>query len=210
MLNRNILLRLAAVLIAALFGLRLTIEPAAAAQFDFGALEPSTLFVQAAAGDQRTQSYVGGATWDWNWDKQYSFMTATGYFEAAGGRWSTRDSGVTSSTWATQVGVTPVIRLHPAARFSSWFAELGVGANYIVPLYRTDHKRFSTEFNFGVTLRSGVNLVNAGSTSWPCVRSTFPMRASNTPTPARTSYNCAMHINCGDIPSEREALGMAQ
>ena len=149
MLNRNILLRLAAVLIAALFGLRLTIEPAAAAQFDFGALEPSTLFVQAAAGDQRTQSYVGGATWDWNWDKQYSFMTATGYFEAAGGRWSTRDSGVTSSTWATQVGVTPVIRLHPAARFSSWFAELGVGANYIVPLYRTDHKRFSTEFNFG-------------------------------------------------------------
>jgi len=149
MLNRNILLRLAGAMIAALFGLRFTIAPADAAQFDFGALEPSTLFFQAAAGDQRTQSYVGGATWDWNWHKRYSFLTASGYFEAAGGRWTTRDRGVTSSTWATQVDVTPVIRLQPAARFSSWFAELGVGVNYIIPLYRTDHKRFSTEFNFG-------------------------------------------------------------
>jgi lipid A 3-O-deacylase len=30
-----------------------------------------------------------------------------------------------------------------------WFSEIGVGANYIVPLYRTGHKLFSTEFNFG-------------------------------------------------------------
>jgi lipid A 3-O-deacylase len=149
MLNRHILLRLTGAMIAAFLGLRFAIAPADAAQLDSWALEPSMLFFQAAAGDQRTQSYAGGATWDWSWNKQYSFMTASGYFEAAGGRWTTRDRRVTSSTWATQVDVTPVIRLQPAARFSCWFAELGVGANYIIPLYRTDHKRFSTEFNFG-------------------------------------------------------------
>jgi hypothetical protein len=47
------------------------------------------------------------------------------------------------------VGLTPVIRLQPAGRPSRWFAEIGVGANYIVPLYRTGHKQFSTKFNFG-------------------------------------------------------------
>jgi lipid A 3-O-deacylase len=155
MLNRHILSRLAAVPITVFFSMRFAITPADAAQLDLGALEPSTLFAQAAAGDQRTQSYVGGATWDWTWHKQYSFMTASGYFEAAGGRWSTRDKGVTNSTWATQVGVTPVIRLQPTGRFSRWFAELGVGANYIIPLYQTDHKRFSTEFNFGDDIAIG-------------------------------------------------------
>jgi lipid A 3-O-deacylase len=80
---------------------------------------------------------------------KYSLLTASGYFEADVGRWTTDDRGVNSSTWATQVGLTPVIRLQPAGAMSHWFAEIGVGANYIVPLYRTGHKRFSTEFNFG-------------------------------------------------------------
>jgi lipid A 3-O-deacylase len=34
----------------------------------------------------------------------------------------------------------------------TWGAPLGTGtgaANYIVPLFQTNHKRFSTEFNFG-------------------------------------------------------------
>ena len=76
-------------------------------------------------------------------------MTVSGYFEADIGRWTTDDRGVSSSTWATQVGLTPVIRLQSSAAMSHWFAEVGVGANYILPLYRTGHKRFSTEFNFG-------------------------------------------------------------
>jgi hypothetical protein len=137
-------------------------------------------------------------------------MTAAGYFEVAGGRWSTRDSGVTSSTWATKVDVTPVIRLYPAARFRSWFAELGVGANYIAPLYRTDHKRFSTEFNFGDVFTIGRQFGEHRQHELILRVEHFPMRASSTPTPAITSYNYAMHIDCGDIPSEREALGMAR
>jgi lipid A 3-O-deacylase len=149
MLNRTILLRLYGALIGIALALRLAIAPASAAQFDFAALEPSTLFIQAGVGDQRTQAYMGGATWDGSWRKHYSFLTVSGYFEAALGRWTAREGGISSSAWATQIGLTPVIRLQPSGIGHDWFAELGVGANYIVPLYRTDHKRFSTEFNFG-------------------------------------------------------------
>jgi lipid A 3-O-deacylase len=155
MLNRPMLWRLYGALIGTALALRLTIAPANAAQFDFAALEPSTLFIQAGIGDQRTQAYMGGATWDGNWHKQYSFLTVSGYFEAAAGRWTTREGAISSSAWATQIGLTPVIRLQPSGREHDWFAELGVGANYIVPLYQTDHKRFSTEFNFGDHLAIG-------------------------------------------------------
>jgi lipid A 3-O-deacylase len=48
-----------------------------------------------------------------------------------------------------QVGLTPVLRLRPAGAAADWFAEIGVGVNYILPLYRSGLKRFSTEFNFG-------------------------------------------------------------
>jgi lipid A 3-O-deacylase len=149
MLNRTTLLRLNRTLIGTVLALRLTIAPASAAQFGLAALEPSTLFIQAGVGDQRTEAYMGGATWDGNWHKQYSFLTVSGYLEAALGRWTTREGGISSSSWATQIGLTPVIRLRPSGHEQDWFAELGVGANYIIPLYRTDHKRFSTEFNFG-------------------------------------------------------------
>jgi len=146
MLNRNTLLRLDAVLIAAMVSLRCTSALADGGRFGLEALEPTTVFVQAGAGDEWTEAYVAGATWDCHWREQYSFITASGYFEAAAGRWSTRVGGITTSAWATQVGLTPVIRLQPSGRQNNWFAELGVGANYIVPLFQ--NKRCSTEFNF--------------------------------------------------------------
>jgi lipid A 3-O-deacylase len=136
-------------LLVALLGMSLVAPRVHAAQFDLGALQPSSLFIQAGIGDQDTRAYVAGATWDWQWRRHYSALTASGYFEADIGRWTTDDHGVNRSAWATQVGVTPVIRLQPVALANRWFGEIGVGANYIVPLYRTNHKRFSTEFNFG-------------------------------------------------------------
>jgi lipid A 3-O-deacylase len=145
MLKRTFLLRLDGAVIGAALTLHSIVAAATAAPFGLGALEPSTLFIQAGAGDQTTQAYMGGATWHVPWRKQYSLFVVSGYFEAAIGRWTTRDS----SAWATQLGLTPVIRLRPSGHARDWFAELGVGANYIVPLYKTDHKRFSTEFNFG-------------------------------------------------------------
>jgi lipid A 3-O-deacylase len=72
-----------------------------------------------------------------------------GYFEADVGRWTTDNRGVSSSSWVTQVGLTPVLRLRPPGETNRWFMELGVGANFIVPIYQSQDKRFSTQFNLG-------------------------------------------------------------
>ena len=120
-----------------------------AAQSVFDDLIPSTAFVQAGIGDQSTRAYIAGLTWDWNWRQHYGFGTLSGYFDADFGRWTTDRNGVEGYAWMTQVGLTPVLRLRPAGAAANWFAEIGVGVNYILPLYRSGTKRFSTEFNFG-------------------------------------------------------------
>jgi hypothetical protein len=112
-------------------------------------ITPSTLFVQAGVGDNRTTAYLAGATWEWNWQHRLFGTTVTGYVDADFGRWTTRQAQSERSTWATQIGITPVIRAEPTGRWSCWFAEVGVGPNYIIPLFRSERKRFSTEFNFG-------------------------------------------------------------
>lgn len=118
-------------------------------------LIPSGVFTQAGFGESSTDAYVVGAIWDWNWQREFSFGRVTGYSDASFGRWSTNAEGIKGSTWATQVGVTPVLRLQPASWAPSWFIEAGVGANFILPIYRNDEKRFSTEFNFGDHLGVG-------------------------------------------------------
>jgi lipid A 3-O-deacylase len=120
-----------------------------AAQSFVDDLIPSSIFVQAGIGDQSTRAYIGGLTWDWNWRQHYGFGTLSGYFDADFGRWTTDRNGFEGYAWMTQVGLTPVLRLRPAGPAADWFAEIGVGVNYILPLYRSGSKRFSTEFNFG-------------------------------------------------------------
>lgn len=115
---------------------------------------PSTVFVQAGVGDESTRAYVAGATWDLPWRHQYRYALLSGYFEADFGRWTVEHQGVTSSSWATQLGLTPVLRLRHDAD-SPWFAELAVGGNYILPLFQSGSKRFSTKFNFGDHLAIG-------------------------------------------------------
>jgi hypothetical protein len=116
---------------------------------------PSGVFAQAGFGENNTNAYVIGAVWNWQWQKQYGVGTVTGFSEASFGRWATDSGGVKGSAWATQIGLTPVIRLRPAAFEQPWFIEIGVGANVILPIYRSEEKRFSTEFNFGDHLSVG-------------------------------------------------------
>jgi len=130
---------------------------ALAAQVVVNDLIPSTVFVQAGVGDKSTRAYIGGVTWDWKWRRQYGLGTLSGYFEAAFGRWTTDQNGVKGYAWMTQVGLTPVLRLRPAGSAADWFAEIGVGPNYILPLYRSGTKRFSSEFNFGDHVAIGRN-----------------------------------------------------
>jgi lipid A 3-O-deacylase len=56
---------------------------------------------------------------------------------------------VRSSAWVTQAGVTPVVRWHPPSWGGDWYVEGGIGANLLLPIYRSRDKRFSTAFNFG-------------------------------------------------------------
>jgi len=113
------------------------------------------MFVQSGVSEDNTRSYTVGATWKWNWRKQYSFATATGYTEFSVGRWATANDHGGGSDWVTQIGITPVIRLQPRSQLADWFVEVGVGANMITPMYRSADRRFSTEFNFGDHLGIG-------------------------------------------------------
>jgi hypothetical protein len=120
--------------------------------FDRSRWRPTALFAQAGAVDEHTDGYAVGATWNWRWNRQYRLGLLTGYTEVTVGRWNTDNPIPHGPSWFTQVGVTPVLRLYPEFAGSSghrWFTELGVGANYITPLYHTESKTFSTEFNFG-------------------------------------------------------------
>jgi len=112
-------------------------------------LLPDSLFMQAGAAEKATDAYAVGATWNWNWSRQFRFGRVTGYTEAAVGRWHTDDAAPGGDRWFTQVGITPVLRVFPPLGSNRWFGEIGIGANYIAPIYRTEGKTFSTEFNFG-------------------------------------------------------------
>jgi hypothetical protein len=110
---------------------------------------PTSFFAQWGSGDTDTYAYTVGATWDWNWQRQVSIGRLVGYTEVAVGRWQHDIRGDSDRQWFTQVGATPVLRLFPNAGDGRWFTEIGIGANYIAPLYLTDRKHFSTKFNFG-------------------------------------------------------------
>lgn len=114
--------------------------------FEIRDLLPPAIFIQTGFAEDNTRSYVLGVRWDWTWHGHFSFGEVTGFHEVSFGRWITGDSK--SATWATQLGLTPVARLHPAIA-SQWFGEIGIGANLIVPIYRSHEKTFSTIFNFG-------------------------------------------------------------
>lgn len=111
-------------------------------------LAPVSAFVQAGFGDQHTTAYVVGATWYLPWHFDFSTGTLAAYVEASVGRWHTEGPKGGTIAWPTQFGATPALRFSPSFA-PNWFAEIGAGPNYIVPIFHSGEKRFSTEFNFG-------------------------------------------------------------
>jgi lipid A 3-O-deacylase len=108
---------------------------------------PSAVLVQAGYGNQGTDAYLAGLAWTLPLQYEFRFGRVGASVEAALGRWHTQERPA-STAWPTQISATPTLRFYPS-KMSMWFAEVGVGANYIVPLFRSGYKRFSTEFNFG-------------------------------------------------------------
>lgn len=111
-------------------------------------IKPTDVFLQAGLGDSNTQSYTFGAVWNWHWQTQTSLGKIAGYSEASFGRWISTSPQAEAGTWATQLGVTPVLRQFIGSS-GSCFVEIGIGANFIMPLYHSGRKQFSTQFNFG-------------------------------------------------------------
>lgn len=128
---------------------------ATSARDDSGAWVPDMMFAQAGSAQETTSAYALGAEWDWDWSRRYGVGVLTGYTEGTLGRWQTDDAARGGSRSYTQVGVTGVLRLFPGHGNDKWFAEFGIGANYITPVYQGDGKSFSTEFNFGDHLAVG-------------------------------------------------------
>jgi hypothetical protein len=108
---------------------------------------PSTAFVQLG-GSAHTRTLVAGATYDIPWQREFSWGRASAFVEVSFGRWISHTGDGTGAAWTTQLGFTPVLRVHPDG-WGGWFAEAGVGANWLAPVFRSEGKRFSTVFNFG-------------------------------------------------------------
>ncbi len=119
-----------------------------------GRRDSHTVFLQGGLADD-TDMLVVGITWDWPWHRDYALGRLSGYWEMSFGRWDTNHPALDGSTWVTQFGVTPVLRLQPESWGGRWFIEAGIGANLLLPVYRSSDKRFSTTFNFGDHLAVG-------------------------------------------------------
>ena len=115
-----------------------------------GPLGASSVFVQAGSA-QDTQTLVLGLNWAWPWQRTApGGGHLTGYWEAAVGRWhGAGQDGQSSSAWITQLGITAVLRWHPASWAPGWALEAGLGANSLVPVYHSGSKQFGSVLNFG-------------------------------------------------------------
>jgi lipid A 3-O-deacylase len=110
---------------------------------------PDRIFTQAGVAPD-AHTLVFGAIRDWQWQRPLAGGVATGYWEVSFGRWNSElDEGGRGSAWVTQLGLTPVLRWRPQSWSEAWFVEAGIGANMLLPVYRSRDKRFSTTFNFG-------------------------------------------------------------
>lgn len=117
-------------------------------------LLPDQVFVQAGAA-QGSRTLTAGAAWSWDWRRRWAGGSLSGHWEASLGRWiSHTDDGTESRAWVTQLGATPVLRWRTPG--SPWYLDVGVGANFLLPIYRSSEKQFSTAFNFGSHVAVGL------------------------------------------------------
>lgn len=109
---------------------------------------PYGVFVEGGISDD-SRSVVAGVAWTWVQPSKWGAGNASGYLEPSVGEWAChRESGEHYHACSTQIGLTPVIRYEPSW-WERWYMELGIGVDVIVPGWKTDRRRFGSEFNFG-------------------------------------------------------------
>jgi lipid A 3-O-deacylase len=119
-----------------------------------GLMSPSAFFVQGGNAN-RTNSFTGGLTW--NWDRKWDLGPGqlSGFYEGFLSVWTYPDGTAPGNTQLAQIGLTPVFRWTPSHGDSPWFVEAGIGLTLTSKLYQPEDKRFSTAFNFGDQLAVG-------------------------------------------------------
>jgi len=117
-------------------------------------LRPGAVFLQFGDGNH-TRTVTVGLSWDLPWRKRWANGELSAYVDASLGRWWINEDGMVRSPWVTQVGLTPVLRYRWGEEPQRWFAELGIGANVLTPVFNDYDRHFSTAFNFGDHLALG-------------------------------------------------------
>ena len=106
------------------------------------------MYLQYGTAEHGSDAATLGVTIPWkNWNYALGSGLVTGYWDVWGSRWSGDYQGSSRSNWV--VGAKPTFRWRPAQGQSPWFLEAGIGVSYATNhRYVTDHKDFSTRFNF--------------------------------------------------------------
>lgn len=139
----------------------MTLAGTAFADEECSAWFPDSIFVQAGIAET-ARSVALGTSWAPFWEHPVVGGRAWVFWEASVGRWKGESDLIHQQVqWATQIGLTPVMRWQPSVNVH-WFVEAGIGLNVVAPLYRRRSKRFSTAFNFGDHVGAGWRFGDAG------------------------------------------------
>jgi hypothetical protein len=103
-----------------------------------------------ATGDRTQMARVSA---QWKWERQWWRSNGThisGYWDLNLAQWrGTRFRGIPGETQnITSIGITPVFRFQKDT-MKGFYAEAGIGANYLSELYDNDDNQLSTRFQFG-------------------------------------------------------------
>jgi hypothetical protein len=111
-------------------------------------LAPDAAFVQWGS-NPGARTATAGLVWDGRrvW-RPFGAIRLSYSTELSLGHWRADGAADGRHSSHTAFGWTPTLRMEPTSRFGL-FAELGIGAHLITPVYRRGDRRFSTAFNFG-------------------------------------------------------------
>ena len=107
----------------------------------------TAIYLQYGTAEHNTDSWTGGVMLPWNWSYALGSGRMTGYWDLSVSRWSADYQGGNRSTWV--LGAQPTLRWRPSQGQSPWFLQAGLGVSYAINhRFITDHKEFSTRYNF--------------------------------------------------------------
>ena len=124
--------------------------------------QPDAVFSQVGAGDA-TDAWSIGSQWRWRraWSVRDS-LVLRGRWEISVGRWRVdAEDGGSDRLWVTQVSVVPTLRLSSLSD-RGWYGEIGSGPTFLMPVFHSRDRVFSTELNFQSHLAVGYVLGERG------------------------------------------------